>query len=83
LSDGEHIKQNVVHNESMTVGGTGDVLSGIIGALLSKGVQTFNVMRMAAFLNGEAGNVVFEKKSYGLLATDIIEEIPTVLKKYL
>jgi NAD(P)H-hydrate epimerase len=67
----------------MTVGGTGDVLAGIIGALLSKGVQPFNAVRIAAFLNGEAGNEAFRKKSYGLLATDIVEEIPDVLKKYL
>ncbi len=67
----------------MTVGGTGDVLAGIIGALLSKGVEPFNAMRIAAFLNGEAGNEGFKKKSYGLLATDIIEEIPGILKKYL
>lgn len=83
LSDGERTKLNKIHNEAMTVGGTGDVLAGIIGALLSKGVNSFNAMRIAAFLNGEAGNEGFKKKSYGLLATDIIEEIPGILKRYL
>ncbi|MBN1859963.1 MAG: NAD(P)H-hydrate dehydratase [Candidatus Thermoplasmatota archaeon] len=83
LSDGTAVKQNNIHNEAMTVGGTGDVLAGIIGALLSKGVQPFEAVRIAAFLNGEAGNRAFQKKSYGLLATDIIEEIPGVLKQYL
>jgi hydroxyethylthiazole kinase-like uncharacterized protein yjeF len=83
LSNGTEIKQNKIHNEAMTVGGTGDVLAGIIGALLSKGVQPFDAVRIAAFLNGEAGNEAYQKKSYGLLATDIIEEIPNILKKYL
>ncbi len=83
LSDGFSVKQNKVHNEAMTVGGTGDVLAGILGALLSKGVRPFDAVRVAAFLNGEAGNEAFLKKSYGLLATDIIDEIPNVLKKYL
>lgn len=83
LSDGSSVKQNKVHNEAMTVGGTGDVLAGIIGALLSKGVKPFDAVRAAAFLIGEAGNEAFQKKSYGLLATDIIDEIPNVLKKYL
>lgn len=83
LSDSKNSKQNKVHNEAMTVGGTGDVLAGIIGALLSKNVEPFNAIRVAAFLNGEAGNEAFKKKSYGLLATDIIDEIPDVLKKYL
>lgn len=83
LSNGTQVKLNKVHNEAMTVGGTGDVLAGIIGALLSKGVEPFNAVRIAAFLNGQAGNEAFQKKSYGLLATDIVEEIPDVLKKYL
>jgi ADP-dependent NAD(P)H-hydrate dehydratase / NAD(P)H-hydrate epimerase len=83
LSDGTSVKQNKVHNEAMTVGGTGDVLAGIIGALLSKEVAPFNAVRIAAFLNGEAGNEAFQKNYYGLLATDIIDEIPHVLKKYL
>jgi NAD(P)H-hydrate epimerase len=83
LSDGARTKLNKVHNEAMTVGGTGDVLAGIIGALLSKGVAPFDAIRIAAFLNGEAGNEAFQKKSYGLVATDVIDEIPDVLKKYL
>ncbi len=83
LSNGSKTKLNLIHNEAMTVGGTGDVLAGIIGALLSKSIDPFIAIRVAAFLNGEAGNIVFNKKSYGLLATDIIEEIPSVLNKYL
>jgi NAD(P)H-hydrate epimerase len=83
ISDGTRTKLNDIHNPAMTVGGTGDVLAGIIGALLSKKVEPFNAAGIAAFLNGEAGNEAFKKKSYGLLATDIIEEIPSVLKKYL
>lgn len=83
ISDGKITKLNRIHNEAMTVGGTGDVLAGIIGSLLSKKVSPINAARIAAFLNGEAGNYAFSKKSYGLLATDVIEEIPTVLKEYL
>jgi NAD(P)H-hydrate epimerase len=83
LSNGTNVKLNKIHNEAMTVGGTGDVLAGIIGAFLAKGVEPFNAIKIAAFLNGEAGNEVFQKKSFGLLATDIIEEIPTILKRYL
>jgi NAD(P)H-hydrate epimerase len=83
LSDGSSYKLNLIHNEAMTVGGTGDVLAGIIGALLSKGVEPFNAIRISAFINGEAGNEVFKKKSYGLIATDIIDEIPYILNKYL
>ena len=83
ISDGENIKLNDIHNEAMTVGGTGDVLAGICGCLLSKKIKPYNAARMAAFINGEAGNYAFEKRSYGLISTDIIDEIPNVLKKYL
>ena len=83
ISNGVRTKLNDVHNRAMTVGGTGDVLAGIVGGLLSKGVEPFNAAMIGAFLNGSAGNVAFEKKSYGLVATDIIDEIPDVLKKYL
>jgi len=83
ICDGNNIKLNDIHNESMTVGGTGDVLAGIIGALLSKGVDPYNSARIGIFLNGTAGNFAFKKRSYGVIATDLIEEIPNVLKKYL
>jgi ADP-dependent NAD(P)H-hydrate dehydratase / NAD(P)H-hydrate epimerase len=83
ISNGDLTRFNIVHNEAMTVGGTGDVLAGIIGTLLSKKVTPINACRIAAFLSGEAGNVAFEKKSFGLIATDVIDEIPGILKKYL
>lgn len=83
ISNGKDIKLNDIHNPAMTVGGTGDVLAGIIGSLLSKNVNSFNAARIGVFINGAAGNNAFKKRSYGLIATDIIDEIPTVLKKYL
>ncbi len=83
ISNGEITKLNEIHNEAMTVGGTGDVLAGVIGGLLSKKVEPFNAARIGIFINGSAGNRAFEKRSYGLIATDIIDEIPNVLKKYL
>lgn len=62
ISDGNRIKLNYTHNEGMTVGGTGDVLSGIVASLLSKGVSAYNAARMGAFINGSAGNIAFEKR---------------------
>lgn len=83
ISEGFNVKLNDVHNPAMTVGGTGDVLAGIVGALLSKNVEPYNAARMGAFVNGSAGNEAFKKKSYGLIATDVIEEIPNILRKYI
>jgi len=83
ISNGEKTKLNDIHNEAMTVGGTGDVLAGIIAGLMSKNVEGFDAARMGVFINGEAGNFAFKKRSYGLIATDIIDEIPNVLRNYL
>jgi len=82
LSNGTITRLNTVHNTAMTVGGTGDVLAGIIATLLSKKTDPMKAARIAAFLNGEAGNIAFRKYSYGLVATDIIDNIPVVLNKY-
>ena len=83
ISNGTDTKLNDTHNPSMTTGGTGDVLAGIIGALLSKDVLPYNAARMGIFINGSAGNLAFKKRAYGLVATDLIDEIPNVLKNYL
>ena len=83
ISDGERTKLNKTGNPGMSVGGTGDVLSGIVGGLLAKNISSFNAARMAAFINGYAGDLAFEEKSYSLLATDVVEKIPGVLKRFL
>jgi NAD(P)H-hydrate epimerase len=79
ISDGDRIKFNRTGNPGMTVGGTGDVLAGICVGLLSKGVEPFDAARIAAFTNGAAGDLAFNDQCYGLLATDVIENIPSVM----
>ena len=83
ISDGVRVKRNMVHHPAMTVGGTGDVLAGVVGGLLSKKVSPFFTGCIGTFLNGSAGLKAFEKKSYGVVATDVVEEIPLVLKQFL
>jgi len=83
ISDGTFVKLNRVHNNAMTVGGTGDVLMGIVSGMIAQKATPFAAARIAAFTNGVAGNLAFEERSYGLLATDIIEKIPFVLRRYL
>ena len=83
ISDGEKIRFNNTGCAAMTSAGTGDVLSGIVAGLLSKGMSRFDAAALGAFISGKAGEFAFEEKSYGLIATDIIETIPKVLKEYL
>jgi len=73
----------IVHNDrkkinntgtaAMTHGGTGDVLSGIVAGLVSKGMNMFDAACLGAYINGSAGEMAFDEKSYGLVATDVIE----------
>jgi len=79
VSDGERVKFNRTGNPGMSVGGTGDVLAGICAGLLAKGVQPFDAGRIAAFTNGAAGDLAFNDRCYGLLATDVIDNIPAVM----
>ena len=80
ISDGVRVKRNMVHHPAMTVGGTGDVLAGVVGGLLSKKVSPFFTGCIGTFLNGSAGLKAFEKKSYGVVATDVVEKIPLDFK---
>ncbi len=79
ISDGNKYRLNKTGNPGMTVGGTGDVLVGIVGAWFTR-ANGFNAASSAAYINGCAGDLAFEKLGYGLLATDVIENIPFVTK---
>ena len=79
ISDRERIKLNFTGNPGMTVGGTGDVLSGIVGAFLAQGADPFDAAVAGAFINGAAGDFVLSEKGYHMVPTDIIEWIPRVM----
>lgn len=80
ISDGRNTAVNSTGNPGMTVGGTGDVVSGICGALLARGVSPYKAACAAAFIAGSAGDLASEEKGPGLLATDVIGKIPNVIK---
>jgi NAD(P)H-hydrate epimerase len=63
----------------MTVGGTGDVLSGIVGALLAQKADAFEAAVAGSFVNGAAGDFVAGEKGFHLVASDLLEWIPRVL----
>ncbi|MEM2454462.1 MAG: NAD(P)H-hydrate dehydratase [Candidatus Bathyarchaeia archaeon] len=79
ISDGTRIKFNFTGNPGMTVGGTGDVLSGIVGAFLAQGFDPFEAAVAGAFINGAAGDFVRVEKGYHMVASDLIEWIPKVM----
>lgn len=82
VSDGSRVKINKIGNAGMTVGGTGDVLAGLVGAFFAIVSDPLKAATAAAFVSGAAGDIAFEEKGYGLLATDVIENIPKVTKDF-
>lgn len=83
ISDGRRTRRNGTGTPAMTGAGTGDVLAGCVAALLSKGVSPFDSACLAAYICGLAGEKAAEDKSYGTIATDVIDEIPHVLRDML
>jgi NAD(P)H-hydrate epimerase len=76
------IAENTAGNAGMTHGGTGDVLAGIIAGLMAQGNDAFTSCKTAAFINGAIGELLYETMGFGYLASDMVKEIPFVLKKY-
>ena len=83
ISDGTYTRLNRTGNCAMTVGGTGDVLTGVIAGILAQKATPFAAGRIGAFTAGVAGDLAFEEKSYGLLATDVIAKVPLGLRRYI
>ncbi len=74
----ERVKLNFTGNPGMTVGGTGDVLSGIVSGLMAQNVDPFEAAVAGAFVNGAAGDFVASELGFHMVATDIIDWIPKV-----
>jgi len=67
---------------AMTVGGTGDVLSGLVAGILSKNRKPLESASAAAFINGLAGKIVQKKFGLHMTSMDLLTEIPTVMKPF-
>lgn len=81
VSDGERVAINKIHNCAMTVGGTGDVLSGVVAGLLAK-LKPFDASILGVYFNGVAGNLAYKRVGLHMLATDLIEDLPNAFKPF-
>jgi ADP-dependent NAD(P)H-hydrate dehydratase len=81
VSDGERVAINKIHNCAMTVGGTGDVLSGVVAGLLAK-LKYFDASILGVYFNGVAGNLAYKRVGLHMLATDLIEDLPNAFKPF-
>ncbi len=78
ICDKKRAKLNFTGNAGMTVGGTGDVLSGIVGGLLAQKIDSFEAAVAGAFVNGACGDFIASEIGFHMAATDIIDQISHV-----
>ena len=83
ISDG--VSENVAtirrSTPAMTVGGMGDILSGLTAGLLTK-YSSFNASLLGVYLNGIAASLAYKKVGLHMLATDVIGELPNAMKPF-
>ena len=81
ITDGDSGYRNRTGNPGMAVGGSGDVLAGMIVSLLGQGLPALEAAACAAWLHGKAGDLCAETiGQYGMLPTDMLNVLPRLLK---
>ena len=81
ITDGTCGYVNHTGNPGMAVGGSGDVLAGIIVGLLGQGLPPLEAAACGAWLHGAAGDLCAEELGqYGMLPTDMLQKLPRLLK---
>jgi NAD(P)H-hydrate epimerase len=81
VTDGSKVYVNTTGNPGMATAGAGDVLTGVISALVGQGLSDFNGAAMGVYVHGLAGDIAAEKFGQtSLIATDIIEALPEAFR---
>ena len=82
ISNGVVTYINQKKTPSMTVGGTGDILSGLVATMLAKNTNPIEAASVAVYINGRSGKLAQEKYGCHIVATDLIEMLPYIMKQY-
>lgn len=81
ITDGNTHYRNKTGNPGMAVGGSGDVLAGMIVSFLGQGIAPLEAAACSAWLHGASGDLCAEKiGQYGMLPTDMLDVLPRLLK---
>jgi ADP-dependent NAD(P)H-hydrate dehydratase / NAD(P)H-hydrate epimerase len=86
IVEGERVAINSTGNVALATAGTGDVLSGVIGALLSRGMDAYEAARAGAWAHGQAAELWLEETGWpaeSMIATDLLEYLPAALGELL
>jgi ADP-dependent NAD(P)H-hydrate dehydratase len=83
VTDGRRVYVNATGNPGMASGGTGDVLCGLIAALLGQKLETFAAAQLGVYLHGRAGDLARQQLGeVSLIATDLLDFLPRALQQH-
>ncbi len=82
ISDGKRVAINDRGTPAMTVGGTGDVLAGVVAGLMAKGLDPFDAASLGAYFNGLAGEAAASRLGMHIVASDIVGELAKVMMPF-
>jgi NAD(P)H-hydrate epimerase len=82
ISNGTKTYINPTNIPGMTVGGTGDILSGIIAGMLARNRNALESAVISAYFNGLAGKSIQKKLGSHMTATDLLDALPSVMKSF-
>jgi NAD(P)H-hydrate epimerase len=83
ITDGDRLAVNQTGNPGMATAGSGDVLTGLIAALVAQGLEAYDAALLGAYLHGLAGDLARDR--YGetaLIASDILEFLPGAFQRH-
>lgn len=81
VTDGTSFYRNNTGNPGMAVGGSGDLLAGVITALIGQGIRPPEAAACGAWLHGRAGDICADQiGQYGMLPSDMLNVLPRLLK---
>jgi ADP-dependent NAD(P)H-hydrate dehydratase / NAD(P)H-hydrate epimerase len=86
IVEGERVAVNSTGSVALATAGTGDVLSGVIGALLSRGMDVYEAARAGAWAHGRAAELWIEETGWpaeSMVATDLLDYLPLAVGELL
>jgi NAD(P)H-hydrate epimerase len=83
VTDGRRVYTNTTGNPGMATGGSGDVLGGLIGALMGQGLEPFRAAVLGTYLHGLAGDLARNKLGeVSLIASDLLDWLPAAFVQH-